>query len=84
VESPITITLLLTSEMKPVPKSIKILSNWDTISMIVPSDNTIVVGDHVCLKGTEEDFKNWLRPFNGIWVGQGSPMLQEFTLSHIK
>jgi len=35
------------------------------------------------VSGTEEAMKNWLRKFDGIWVGNGIPTLEHFTIMHV-
>lgn len=35
------------------------------------------------VEGDQEDLKDWLRPFDGVWVGKGSPAFQQFEVMHI-
>ena len=83
--------LLLTRELKDtMPESIKTVMNFGEIMVVFDTvdeksyGKQFIIGEHVILKGDAEDFKNWLRPFDAVYVGVGSPMQQEFHAMHIK
>jgi hypothetical protein len=71
------------------PDTVKVLNDWGPLAVVIhPKNQTtvegLVMGRHVLLEGPEEDIKNWLAPFDEVWLGVGSPMLQEFEPKHIK
>jgi hypothetical protein len=75
--------MVVQNKMLPIPENVKVLANWTDIEIV--SDKKIVaVGDHMLLEAEPEAFKTWLKPFDGVWVGKGSPMLQEFDMMHIE
>jgi hypothetical protein len=76
--------LLITYDMKQsMPKSIKILDDYGAVTAVF-ENHKCVRGDHCIIEGEEKDIVKWLAPFDGIAVGQGSPMFQQFTIMHIK
>lgn len=79
------IALLVTPNLLPIPKELDTHS-FGPLSIIVPMKGfpKIVVGEHMIVGGDAEAIKNWLRPFDGVWVGKGVPMLQQFEIGHIK
>ena len=78
------LVLLLTDELKQSkPESVKITENYGSVH--VRFDNYLsMVGDHCILEGNQEDVVKWLAPFNGVAVGKGPVMLQEFDIVHIR
>jgi len=78
------LVLLLEDKLNPIPDTIKVLEDWGFVSVVNGWGKPLVSGSHVYLEGTEEAFKEWLRPFDSVCVGQGSPMLQNFSIMHIK
>jgi len=88
------IDLLLTSEIKAtMPDTIKINFNFGRIGVIFPSKKgfvfssnevgMVMYGDSVVIEGDKEEIIKWLKPFDGIAVGCGSPQLEKFTIMHI-
>jgi len=77
-----TIHLLLQDDMLPVPNNITVVEDYDEISVM--TDSGAIKGRHVVVRASEESLKTWLRPFDGIWVGQGPLMLQHFVIMHIR
>jgi hypothetical protein len=75
--------LLVEDRMLPIPANITIEANWGRASVIVPSSHSITYGEHMLVEGSEDAIKDWLRPFDGIWVGEGHPMEQRFSVCHI-
>ena len=75
--------MLLQPEQKPIPENIKILEAYGEIE-IRTEDGTWITGEHIILEAEPEAIKDWLRPFDGVWIGRGSPMMQEFAIAHIK
>ena len=43
-----------------------------------------VKGANAIVEDTVENIIKWLKPFDGIWVGNGVPQLEQFTVMHIK
>jgi hypothetical protein len=80
------IVLLATDEMLATkPASVEVKHNWGHLSIVVGDDiHDQVEGTHIAIEGSEESIKNWLRRFDQIWIGVGSPQLQEFEVRHIK
>lgn len=77
------ICLLVEVRFGPIPSGIKTEEDWGPIS-IVTSGGGCLSGMHKLLSGEPEAFKDWLRPFDGVWVGEGNPMEQKFRAMHIK
>ena len=75
--------LLVEDRLRPIPESIKVIKDWDAIT-VQTSATSVVRGDHMLLEGSPEDFKGWLKPFDGVWVGVSAPQLQQFQVMHIK
>ncbi len=73
------LVMLLESKMNPIPETIKTLENWGYVGITSGEE-----GDHVYLEGSQEEFKKWLKPFDGVWVGVGTPQFQNFEVMHIK
>jgi hypothetical protein len=80
------LALLVERKMEPVPADIKVVNSWGFVSVQTGEGlkGPFVAGDHMALEGEPEAFQKWLRPFDGVWVGQGSPIMQSFVVKHIK
>ena len=77
------LVLLLTDELKKTkPESVKITENYGPVHVRF-DHHPSMVGDHCILEGTKDDVVNWLLPYDGVAVGKGSPMFQEFEIMHI-
>lgn len=74
--------LLVEERMRPVPESITVVQNWGPVTVLYDSFN-IVHGDHMLVEGDLEDLKDWMRPFDGVWVGKDLPAFQQFEVMHI-
>ena len=77
------IALLVEANLLPVPENIKEISNWGSVA-IMTNDRGVVRGCHMLFEGSKKDFQKWLGPFDGVWVGKGSPIQQQFEIMHIK
>jgi len=77
------IHLLAMPEMLPVPDNITVLADWEEVTIVTDS-NRRITGQHIAVEGTEDAVKDWLRPFDGVWVGEGPPQFQMFNVMHIK
>lgn len=77
------IHLLVAKEMMPIPSDVVILEDWGFLS-ITTGDSRSVSGNHMAVKGDVEAIKAWLKPFDGVWLGEGPPAAQEFNVVHVK
>jgi hypothetical protein len=78
------LVMLLQSDMWPVPEQIEIEASWGDVCVVNGEGQLVAQGEHVLLSGPAGAFKDWLRPFDGVWVGVGIPMEQRFEAMHIK
>ena len=79
------VVLLLEKRLEPVPDTIKLEECFDEHLTIIVGGEPGPTGKHVILSGTPKDFEEWLRPFDGFWIGAGSCVMeQRFQLAHIK
>lgn len=82
--------LLLTPEIKAtMPETIKIIYNFDKISVIFraiepENKNKMLEGENAVVEGETQEIINWLKPFDGVPIGNGVPQMEEFTIMHIK
>lgn len=78
----LTFAMLVTDEVKPVPATVTVVENWGITT--ITTEAGLVYGEHMLLAAPEDAFKNWLRPFNGVWIGKGLPALEQFEAMHIE
>ena len=76
--------LLLTEHIEPIPDSIKIEADYGPVYIVNEKGKGLTTGVHMLLCGEKQDFISWLGKYDGVWVGEGSPMLQKFKVMHIK
>ena len=82
--------LLLTKNIKAkMPEAINTLYDFGSIAISFPAKEggekpRIVVGNNAVLEGKQSDFVNWLEEFDEVFVGDGVPQLENFTIMHIK
>jgi len=83
--------LLLTPEIKrAMPDTIKELINYGRISVIFPAledsgeEDMILSGENAIIEGEQDEIVKWLKPFDGVPVGDGFPQGEHFTIMHIK
>jgi len=82
--------LLLTPEIKrAMPDTIKELHNFGRIGVIFPAlevgeKDMTLYGENAIVEGEQEEIVKWLKPFDGIPVGDGVPQMEHFTIMHIK
>jgi hypothetical protein len=76
------VALLVTEEMRPIPADVKVIVNWEEVSVLT-GDAQLIVGRHMTLEGTFDAIKSWLRPFKSVWVQKGAPILQQFELKEV-
>jgi hypothetical protein len=81
------IVLLATPEMLSTrPDDVKIVHDWGDLTIHIepkPEEEIYDNGYHVAIEGPTESIKDWLRPYKNIWIGVGSPIMQEFEVRHI-
>lgn len=82
------IALLMSADMVQTrPESVKIIQSFGNIWVHTSEemeDKMYTYGEGAIIQGEESDIKDWLRPYDGIWVYKGSPMLEEFEVMHVK
>lgn len=78
--------LLLTNDIYPSkPDTCKIIMDFGRLTVIFDNDlNDRAKGLHCVVEDTTENMIKWLSPFDGIVVGNGNPMMEKFTIQHIK
>ena len=80
--------LLVTLEMLySIPSNITLAQNFGYVSIVegndpnhIPSTCPYDEGDHIFIEGEEKDILQWLSTLGKVWMGKGSPMMQEFNL----
>jgi hypothetical protein len=76
------ITLLATQPMMDaMPNTLVSMTSWGEVSIIAETQEhggVVVSGHHIAVEGNEKVIRDWLRPFSPVWVGVGTPLLQEF------
>lgn len=78
-----TIHLLVSKEMKPVPDNIKVVEDYGEVSITSDVHEMYHTGDHMVVEGDEEAMRSWLGPFDGVWLGEGPPIFQQFKVMHV-
>lgn len=74
--------LLLTPELSPIPKTCKIVHDFGPL--VVVFDGFDKEGKHCVVEDTQENIITWLKPFDGFVKGNGNPMMESFTIVHVK
>jgi len=77
--------LLVSRAMEPVPETIEVLENYGDLqlsSMGCPPE-MYYDGKHMVVEGTEQAVQDWLGSFDGVWIGNGPPIIQQFQIMHI-
>lgn len=75
--------LLKTKQIPEPPENINVLADWGSVT-IRTSEGGADIGEHIMIEAEEEAIRSWLGKANGVWVGQGHPMMQEFEIMHIR
>lgn len=81
--------ILLTDEVKAtMPETVKEVYNAGRIQVVFPAlvegnppDN--MYGDNAIVEAETSDIVKWLKPFDGVAIGDGVPQLEHFTIMHI-
>jgi hypothetical protein len=84
-QSTIVLHLLVEPGMEPIPAGLTVtLFDADLRVVDETTGRSLATGKHVGIRGPDAEIKRWLRPFAGVWVGQGTPALQQFVVMHIR
>lgn len=81
--------LLLTEELrKTMPATTKVVFTTP-IDMIIHDPDTLkfrgsVQGENAIVEDTKENIIAWLKPFDGVWIGNGVPQMGHFEIMHIR
>lgn len=76
---------VLTSNLLPLPDDLVLAQDFGVIEVVYRNDPKYTfAGQHVVVQGTSEDVRAWLREraTDYIWIGDGNPMMECFTLLH--
>ena len=76
--------MLLTEEIPPVPKNIRIISFGNTNIITDSNPPKTIFGDHILVEGSIKAVRSWLSSLDGFWLGNGPIQLEEFQIAHIK
>jgi hypothetical protein len=80
----IAIHLLVEPSMEPIPSDLEVIIFDADLRIVDDKGHPVATGKHVGLNGDPERIRRWLRPFAGVWVGRGTPALQQFDVCHIR
>lgn len=73
--------MLVTDDLRPMGKGIKIVDNWGTLTLVVNDDpKDTITGKHLFLEGNVNAFEAWLAGAEA-WMGVGHPQEQRFELT---
>jgi hypothetical protein len=84
-----TVQLLLTDELKAtMPKTVKVTFNFGRIEVIFPAlkegeEPLVMFGDNAVIEAETDVIIKWLKPFDGVAVGNGIPQTEQFEIMHI-
>jgi hypothetical protein len=79
------VCILLEDRLKPMPQNIEVIFDAGPLEIVINNDiNNRITGDHVILEGSEQAFKTWLKPFDGVYLGIGAMQAQQFQIYHVK
>lgn len=80
------INLVISKKMEPIPDAVKVVEDYGNLRLFQGTDHPpdmYYEGKHVVVEGETEAIKDWLRPFDGVWIGNGIPMTEQFVIGHI-
>ena len=77
------LTPLQYSEMPP---QVSVVMDYGHCEVIPEggSFDDAVSGTHRILEGPQEIFCQWLGRYEGVWVGKGTPISEQFSIMHSK
>ena len=75
--------LLLTDDIAATkPESCKIIMDFGQLDVVFDKD--LKSGLHCIVQDETKNIINWLKPFDGVVVGNGVPQSEQFQIMHIK
>ena len=81
---PITVHLIVEPRMEPIPAALTVYE-FDADKLVVDARGRYLVqGRHVGLAGPTALIRQWLKPYGPVWVGEGSPAMEQFTCQPVK
>lgn len=81
--------ILLTDEVKAtMPETVKELFNYGRIHVVFPAIKKgelplNMFGDNAVIEAETDTIVKWLKPFDGVAIGNGVPMTESFEIMHI-
>jgi len=85
-----TTQILLTDELKAtMPETVKVVFNFGRIQVRFPALNgneneaLMMFGDNAVVEAETDVMIKWLKPFDGIAIGNGVPQMEKFEIMHI-
>lgn len=84
-----TVQLLLTDELKAsMPETVSVPYNFGRIQVMFPplegyKDPLIMYGDNAIVEAETSEIIKWLKPYDGVAVGNGVPQMEKFEIMHI-
>jgi hypothetical protein len=82
--SKLTVHLIVELRMEPIPAALTVYEFDPELRVVDARGHFLVQGRHIGLGGDTEIIWQWLAAHNQIWVGEGSPMMQQFTRQLVK
>jgi hypothetical protein len=84
-----TVHFLLTDEVKAImPETVKEVFNFGRIHVVFPAlkdgePPLNMFGDNAVVEAETNEIVKWLKPFDGVVIGNGVPQSEQFTIMHI-
>lgn len=79
--------LLVEEKMNPIPSEVSILADYQELCLIQHDNNLTKIGStfgrNLIIEADEKVIRKWLHPFDAVWLGVGSPMMEQFEAHHI-
>lgn len=77
--------ILLTDNVrKTMPKTTEVVRDYGMLTVIFDEGKTKAFGIHCIIEDTKENIIEWLKPFDGVILGNGNPMMESFKVYHVK
>jgi tagatose-1,6-bisphosphate aldolase len=77
-----TLIMIVERKMTPIPSGITVMDSYGSEAVV--KDGVLKAsGTAMLLSGDAETFKNWLRPFDGVWLSD-NPSTGIWKVQHIK
>ena len=74
--------LLVTPQLRPIPKGIRTIENWGTLVVVIDNKKTnTITGHHMFVEAADiSDFDAWVSGLK-VWMGVNHPKEQQFELT---